>query len=395
MELDWSFNPPLEGMAEKDELLEPDERQWVIPTRNFGPRHQGNPNADPWTYHRTDPTGGVFTKLPGEQPSGQRELFSSTRSLYHGTLLDHLPSIQQHGLIPEVGPFVSDVYGLNEPFNFLAFSPEEIGVEPVAFMTDKKRLEKALNAIRFNVSQKLNKRWSDVTPNDVRNHGLLLKSKGEMGQQDPPMNYVWDERHEEPFEEGPRAHQPRGVAGEGPYQAEPGDYYSREPVGGLEYIHGPAMMRVFERQGLIPWWDPMDAALEDRLQTQASWRFAMPFYHVTDEANREKIEREGLLPNWDPEVDEEPGVFMSEVDTPEELFDPKGGKRSGDIWHINTEGLQPQEDPWGNHYTEEERQQYFPVWQQKSWYVNHPVEPERLERVEMPAERPASGISNR
>ncbi len=378
----WDFNLPLEGMSGDDELLQPGERNWVIPTRDFGPRHHGArdypripkggvyheaptserarimthglhparphlneeqwgpPNTEgrsphhwlqeqpegiyTWGAPPTEPspqhdiwhipaeqihdwqadslTSGLIVKHPvfptlyhggpedtsmgiwkdkgqkwkelnekGANPSYAPMVYDedpkvvnpdkeirigSTRSLYHGTLLDHLPSIQQHGLLPEVGPFVSDAYDLNEPSNWMAFSPEEVGVEPVAFMTDKKRLEKALNAIRFNVGQKLDKRWSDVTPLDVRNHGLLVKQKGEMGAQDPPMNYVWDEQHEEPFEEGPRAHQPRGVAGEGPYQAEPGDYYSREPVGGLEHIHGPAMMRVFERHGLIPWWDP-------------------------------------------------------------------------------------------------------------------------------------------
>lgn len=299
----WDFNLPLEGMAEGDELLEPGERNWVVPTRDFGPRHHG-----------------------------------STRSLYHGTLLDHLPSIQQHGLLPEVGPFVSDAYDLNEPSNWMAFSPEEVGVEPVAFMTDKKRLEKALNAIRFNVGQKLDKRWSDVTPLDVRNHGLLLKHKGEMGAQDPPMNYVWDERHEEPFEEGPRAHQPRGVAGEGPFQAEPGDYYSREPVEGLEPIHGPAMMRVFERQGLIPWWDPRvpeqgvmpDAAKEVYGMSTVvdNWHFAMPvtpqywqqrpadfaLYHGTSPKHLESIMQHGLHP-WDSEIG--PGTNYAET--------PRGG----------------------------------------------------------------------
>lgn len=302
---DWNFNLPLEGMAQGDEMLAPGERNWVIPTRNFGPRHVG-----------------------------------STRSLYHGTLLDHLPSIQQHGLLPEVGPFVSDAYDLNsvdakdwEPMredenmdNWIErntqgrdperVSPEEMGVEPVAFMTDKKRLEKALNAIRFNVAQKLNKRWSDVTPLDVRNHGLLLKHKGEMGAQDPPMNYVWDESHEEPFEESAQAHHPFGVRGEGPAQAEPGDYYSREPVSGLEPIHGPAMMRIFERQGLIPWWDPMrptegqmpDAAKE----VYGGWRFSMPvtpqywqqrpkdfaLYHGTSPSRVQSIMQHGLHP-WD------------------------------------------------------------------------------------------------
>ena len=318
---DWDFNLPLEGMAQGDELLEPGERNWVIPTRNFGPRHHG-----------------------------------STRSLYHGTLLDHLPSIQQHGLLPEVGPFVSDAYDLNpvdardwEPMNEDEtmdqwierntrnrdpdyISPEAMGVEPAVFMTDKKRLEKSLNAIRFNIARKLNKPFHQVSPLDVRNHGLLLKHKGEMGAQDPPMNYVYDESHEEPFEEGPRAHQPSQVAGEGPYQAEPGDYYSTDPVGGLEPIHGPAMMRVFERHGLIPWWDPLkpeegmmpDAAKE----VYGAWRFAMPvtpqywkqrpkdfaLYHGTSPKHLESIMQHGLHP-WDSKIG--PGTNYAET--------PRGG----------------------------------------------------------------------
>ena len=284
---DWDFNLPLEGMAQGDELLEPGERNWVVPTRNFGPRHHG-----------------------------------STRSLYHGTLLDHLPSIQQHGLLPEVGPFVSDAYDLNEPSNWMAFSPAEVGVEPVTFMTDKKRLGKAVNAMQFNVSRKLNKTFGQVTPLDVRNHGLLVKHKGEMGAQDPPMNYVWDERHEEPFEEGPRAHPPRGVAGEGPFQAEPGDYYSQEPVGGLEYLHGATLMRFLKNQGL--WhghpesWNIHPEGWQEPAAGQevyGAWHFAMPvtpqywkqrpqdfaLYHGTSPDRVESIMQHGLHP-WDSEI---------------------------------------------------------------------------------------------
>ena len=203
---------------------------------------------------------------------------SSTRSLYHGTLLDHLPSIQQHGLVPEVGPFVSDAYDLdpveteqewdemrdNESMDqYLQrqegerdpdyISPEEMGVEPVVFMTDKKRLGKALNAIQFNIAKKLNKTFHQVTPLDVREHGLLVKHKGEMGAQDPPMNYVWDERHEEPFEEGPMAHSTRGEGGEGPYQAEPGDYYSTEPSERIRISPRASPNEVSLQTGYVAW----------------------------------------------------------------------------------------------------------------------------------------------
>ena len=37
----WDFNLPLEGMAEGDEMLQPGEKNWVIPTREYGPRHHG------------------------------------------------------------------------------------------------------------------------------------------------------------------------------------------------------------------------------------------------------------------------------------------------------------------------------------------------------------------
>ena len=183
---------------------------------------------------------------------------SSSRSLYHGTLLDHLPSIQQHGLIPDIGPFVSDAYDLDPEGNYhmddmgeeRTFTPEELNVQPLVFMTDRARMRKALNAIIHNVGHKLNKGFHEVTPLDVRNHGLLVKHKGEMWHEEkPPFEHVFDENVEEGHDPWDTERSPY----EGhPHQAEPGDFYSDSPVGNLEFIHGPAMMRVFERNNVAP-----------------------------------------------------------------------------------------------------------------------------------------------
>lgn len=123
-------------------------------------------------------------------------------------------------------------------------------------MTDKDRLQKAHNAIVHNVSQKLNRPSSQLTPQDIQQHGLLVKRKGMMGDPEnivpSPFHHVFDENVEEghdPWEDNPDAYN-RGE-GEHPYQAEPGDFYSENPIqGNLEFIHGPAMMRVFKRNGV-------------------------------------------------------------------------------------------------------------------------------------------------
>jgi hypothetical protein len=175
---------------------------------------------------------------------------ATTRSLYHGTLIDHLPHIQEHGLQPQVGDFVSDAYGdYTDPEE-----QEELGMRPTVFMTDKSRLNKALNAIQHNVGVKLNKGFGAVTPQDIQEHGLLVKQPGQMHEPEnvAPYHHVFDDNVEEghdPWDNDPSNRQ----EGEHPYQAEPGDFYSEDPVrGNLQFIHGPAMMRVFKSRGLVP-----------------------------------------------------------------------------------------------------------------------------------------------
>lgn len=182
---------------------------------------------------------------------------ATTRSLYHGTLIDHMPDIQRFGLQPDVGPFTQDAYQSNDPE--YADAMQEL-MYPQVFMADKTGLNKALTAMRYNISTKLNKGFHEVTPLDIRNHGLLVKQPSEMGWSDNPLSdkhlqldYRPDEGGEAkgPWEDDPNY---RGWDDDQySYQVEPGDYYSDSPVGphGLHYIYGPALLRTLRNNGLL------------------------------------------------------------------------------------------------------------------------------------------------
>jgi hypothetical protein len=186
-------------------------------------------------------------------PDGTRE--ASTRSLYHGTLIDHLPSIQQWGLQPGIGDFTQDAYGVGDEMT-------EDMLDPAVYMTDKFRMDRALTAMRHNVGRKLDKDFHDVTPLDIRNHGLLVKSPGGMGWSDDPRsdNHLQlpqraddDITHEPWFEDESISSNDPDWGDDVPKQTEPGDYFDTSKVGpeGLKFIHGPALMRVLQRHNQI------------------------------------------------------------------------------------------------------------------------------------------------
>lgn len=170
---------------------------------------------------------------------------AKSRSLYHGTLIDHLPSIELSGVVPQVGPFVQDAYGGEYENAGLSLEDE---ADPVSYWADKQNLNKSLTAIRHHVGEKLQKNFHDVTEDDVKNHGLLVKLPGQEGEstQEPPMNQLTEGN--EGWEEVPI-----GV--------EPGDYYSQGFERGTP-IHGAAMMRVFNQAGLLPMYNPLHTGKE-------------------------------------------------------------------------------------------------------------------------------------
>lgn len=190
---------------------------------------------------------------------------STTRTLYHGTLFDHKPSIQALGLVPGVGGFVDEAYGDLDGY-FDGPDAEEAreqfreeNLQPLTFMTDKRQIDKATTAMRHNISKKLGIGFHDVTENHIRNHGMIVKQPGEMGYSDDPTSdnhlqlpYRPDDGHEgEPWEEKPSF---TGWEDEHPYTAEPGDYYTDSTLGskGLQYLHGPALLRFLKQQGQLP-----------------------------------------------------------------------------------------------------------------------------------------------
>lgn len=329
----WEVNIPKSPSTESPTFGQPHPRDM---NPNLHPV-QPIPSAGtvwPETPHLYDPAS---TWKIGPGGMGQQQIFSSSRSLYHGTLLDHLPSIQQHGLVPGIGNFTSDAYDLDPEGNYemegQKFTPEELNVQPLVFMADKARLQRAHNAIVHGVSRKLDKPSFQLTPQDIQEHGLLVKQPGQMGEPEhtkPPLTrHVFDEN----IEEGHDPWETERSPFEGhPFQAEPGDFYSDEPVGpsGLQYIHGPAMMRVFDRYKVgqpldpLPWqlkqkrdkyerqelakneqnWQLVKEAMpvgEDywnEWQERAPFKRAGELYHGTSPARLESILRHGLHP-WD------------------------------------------------------------------------------------------------
>jgi len=165
------------------------------------------------------------------------------KTLYHGTLLDYEPTIRKFGLVG----------GWHEPDKtFVGWGyddQEHYGIERsekdnVIFMADKKTLDKSVNAMVFQIAQKLNKGFHDVNDNDIRNHGLLVVVDDEDDDFKPhnPDDY---------FSEDP----PRGT--------EPGDYYASE-VSGKHFLKGAALIRFLTRKNVFPrdWGDGDEQARE-------------------------------------------------------------------------------------------------------------------------------------
>jgi len=95
------------------------------------------------------------------------KLMLHEKTLYHGTLIDNVPSIQVNGLIPTIGEFVRDTYtGASE-------MDIEDYVQELVFATDKKQLSNAVTAITAQIAKKLKKSFHDVTDDDFLKYGAL------------------------------------------------------------------------------------------------------------------------------------------------------------------------------------------------------------------------------
>lgn len=153
-------------------------------------------------------------------------LIRNEATLYHGSIVDNIPSILKYGLLGQAGSFTQDAYG-----DYYDDLPE------LTFAADKKGVERAVTAMTQYIARKLNKDFHDVTENDIRNHGVLFIIKD--GDQATSYRPQDDENY----------------YGQHPLTVEPGDYYADE-LGVDSYLTGSALLRYLRKLRVWPKADP-------------------------------------------------------------------------------------------------------------------------------------------
>ena len=194
----------------------------------------------------------------------------SEKTLYHGTVIDNIPSIQKFGILSGIGSFVQDNYG-----------DYEDSLEDLSFAADKKGIERALTAMVHNIGKKLGKDFHDVSDNDIRNHGVLFIIRNG----DSFMS-------QRPYEDKYRDDSPVSV--------EPGDYYSDSDIEIDHYLTGSALLRYFRRLGVWPRdWGPQqwDSKLANNNLIKGDLARRAIAFHKNQINKDEVIAKVNQLPN--------------------------------------------------------------------------------------------------
>jgi hypothetical protein len=169
------------------------------------------------------------------------------KTLYHGTIINNVPSIEKYGLMPSVGEFVKDAYDMT---GYEGLNPDDY-LKELVFATDKEQLDKAVTAITAQISKKLNKSFHSVTDEEFIHYGAIVKiyDGDSVLERRPP----GDENY----------------YGEYPHTVEPGDYYSSNYVGVDDILTGHRMIRLLKRYNAWPRIYPLGGGnekwLRDRL----------------------------------------------------------------------------------------------------------------------------------
>lgn len=153
--------------------------------------------------------------------------FLTEKTLYHGTIITNLPSIEKYGLLPTIGSFVADMYSGAVDGDIMDY------LEELLYAADKKRLKASKTAIIHYISKHLNKSFHSVTDEDFERYGALVVIKN--GED-------YFKFHSEKDYEYGRA--PLGV--------EVGDYYTKEEIIPDYILTGKKMTKFFRKFGLFP-----------------------------------------------------------------------------------------------------------------------------------------------
>jgi len=167
------------------------------------------------------------------------------RTLWHGTSSSAAQSIvEDQAIMPQVGPWVESSYGCD----YGGAENAEFGAEfpgtnwDITFAADKSDIGKALGGIVAAVAAQLGKQFHDVSDQDIRAHGALVKvEEGDSYMEQRPHgddpDLEWEARQES-----------EGLAP----TIEPGDWYSMEPQSPDAVLSGDKMVTVLRQFGVWP-----------------------------------------------------------------------------------------------------------------------------------------------
>lgn len=145
--------------------------------------------------------------------------------LYHGTRLDHAVGIREVGLVPDVGEWVAEVYG-DVPEGALA---------DASFLASGDEQTKSIQAMLQHIAYKIGAPSRlGITAELIYQHGAIVA----FTHYDPEAVF---RMHED--QTYVNALGEEGEPGDFPYQAEPYDWWTRDPMQGSYIIYGRELLR--------------------------------------------------------------------------------------------------------------------------------------------------------
>jgi hypothetical protein len=161
------------------------------------------------------------------------------KTLYHGTSIDNIQSIQQYGLIPDVGKFTADAYQES--------TDAGLQLADLTFAADKQSLRASLSAMESAVERYLGR---SPTADEVAKYGALAVFRdSEIGG--PAKPAAWEQRP--PSDDDPHDEW-RGMYSDTHPQVEPGDFYRDESIKPSYVLTGKKMVSFLTQQSM---WPPM------------------------------------------------------------------------------------------------------------------------------------------